>query len=154
MTTLQKYVDNGEILLTDESSYINAEAFRNVVVVLWNRVDKGCGICNFTSPSVYQSAMATAQFGNVALPQLLKLYLHNRQVYRCEAYLFGGASLGDNDIIGFENLRMAKKILDSYTIPIVSESTGGKLLRKITFNTENGECALIKVRYREEQNER
>lgn len=144
---MQKRVDTGEILITDSVSFIEVEAFRNVVIILWDKVNKACGICNFTSPSVYKSAMATAHFGNVAVPQLVKLFIQTRSLVHCEAYLFGGASMGENDIIGAQNLQMAKKVLASYTVPVVSESIGGKLQRHITFNSENGECVLIKTHH-------
>lgn len=147
---MHKRIEVGEILLTDRASLIEGEAFRNVIVILWDRVEKGCGICNYSSPSVYKSTMATAQFGNVAIPQLIKLFFNKRKQFHCEAYLFGGASVGVDDIVGVENLKMAKKVLASYTVPIASESTGGKLLRRITFNTENGDCALIKLHHHKE----
>lgn len=142
---MQKSLNCGEILITTDDCFIETEAFRNVVVILWDRVRKVCGLCNYASPSVYKSSMATAQFGNVALPQLLKVYKKRFGFSHTEAYIFGGASTSSNDIVGVENLQMARKVLSSHFIVVASESTGGKLNREIQFHTASGECAVVKT---------
>lgn len=142
---MHKVVQTGEILVTSEECYISAIANRNVVVILWNHSAQSVGVCNYTVPAVYASSMATACYGNVALPQVIRL-LKDRIGRKMEAYIFGGTSLGDNDLVGDENIEMAKRVLQAHFIPIASCSIGGKMAREVSFNTKTGECAVVKVR--------
>lgn len=142
---LEKIVNAGEILVTHEECFISTSVYRNVVVILWNNRSSACGVCNFVAPGVYNRKLATAQFGNVALLKLLKMMKMKFGLHYTEAYLFGGASVDINDIIGEENVRMARKVLKSHLVHIASESISGKLQRNITFNTKNGECVIMKA---------
>ena len=47
--------------------------------------------------------------------------------------------------IARENVQMARKILRSHRIKIISEDTGGNMGRKIVYNTQRNEAVVYKV---------
>jgi len=63
------------------------------------------------------------------------------------AQIFGGALSAPAECmkIAKENVQMARKILRSHRVSIVSEDTGGNMGRKIVYNTQKNEAVIYKV---------
>jgi chemotaxis protein CheD len=59
----------------------------------------------------------------------------------------GGASpTAIPDITAEQNIEAARHILHQNRIPVICEDVGGRVGRKIVFNAENGNVAVVKVR--------
>ena len=103
---------------------------------------------HFRFPSIDDRKRATALYGNVSTLSLIRMMMGTgSEKEHLEAQLFGGAhneEISDKDI-GLENIRVAQRILHRYDIRVVSEDTGGTVGRKVVFNTETAELAVIRV---------
>jgi chemotaxis protein CheD len=90
------------------------------------------------------------KYANTAIPMLVEeLKNSGSDVTSLVAKIIGGASMfnmGANSImgdIGRKNVQKVKEVLQSYSIPIVAEDTGGDYGRTIDFFSSDG---LVKVK--------
>lgn len=90
--------------------------------------------------------LASPKYGNIAIDKLIeKMRVMGSRIEDLEAKLFGGGELLDvgggksATQIGERNIQIAKSMLDSYKIPVVAQSLGGKRGRKILYLTDTGE---------------
>jgi chemotaxis protein CheD len=139
----------GFIYLSEKPVSISTVVGSSVSVCLFDRNQKIGGMNHFQFPEIKNREKATAIYGNVANLALLKMMLSNgSKVSHIEAQIFGGAHNPDvsNINIGINNIRAARRILNSRKIRIVSEDVGGEIGRKIIFNTSTCEIAVLKVK--------
>jgi chemotaxis protein CheD len=99
------------------------------------------------------NGLASPKYGNIAIESLIdKMITLGCAKKNLIAKVFGGAdvleNLSDHFQIGVNNIAIAMDMLDQNKIPITAKSTGGKLGRKITFNSLTGE---VLMRYIEKQ---
>jgi len=101
--------------------------------------------------------LESPRYGNVAIAQLFQKMLElgvKKEDIECK--IFGGAEMLVEQVsvfnIGQRNIELAQKVISEIGIPVTSSSTGGKLGRKIHFNTGTGEV-LQKYLVKNEQNE-
>lgn len=119
-----------------------------VTVCLWDRKNQFGGVSHFLYPKITKPEKATAQYGNVAVLNLIKLMVTDgSEKISLEAQIFGG---GDplsvsEDTLGMQNVLMAKKVLSHLGIPITSEDIGGSKGRKVVFKTDTNEAVILKV---------
>jgi chemotaxis protein CheD len=103
---------------------------------------------HFRFPYTKDRQRATALYGNVSTLSLIRMMLdHGSNKEHLEAQVFGGAhndEISPTDI-GGENIKAAQKVLHRCEIRVVSEDVGGVLGRKVVFNTESAELAVIRV---------
>lgn len=88
--------------------------------------------------------LASPKYGNIAIERLIeRLLSHGTQSSNIIAKVFGGGEVIDNQNsifnIGLRNSKVAIDMLKDYEIPVKASSLGGKLGRKIVFNTYTGE---------------
>ena len=88
--------------------------------------------------------LASPKYGNIAIDRLLeKMIAMGSNTKDVRAKVFGGGEVIETNIkqfhIGDRNIQVAIEMLEELKIPIISQSVGGKLGRKIQFNTETGE---------------
>jgi chemotaxis protein CheD len=88
--------------------------------------------------------LESPKYGNVAIGQLFtKLLDFGAKKEDIVCKIFGGGEvLGENSSIynvGQRNIELAMNLIGEMGIQIVSSSTGGKLGRKIYFNSSTGE---------------
>jgi len=106
------------------------------------------GMNHFQFPYIAIKGKTTALYGNIATTTLLKMMLtEDSSMEYLEAQIYGGAynpEKGNKDI-GRENIEMAIKILLKNQIPITSQDIGGEKGRKVVFNTNTNEVAVLKV---------
>jgi len=138
-------VKPGEIIVTSESRPLISIAARGVVVCLWEKVTHYAGMCCFMMPATTDPSKATGQYGNVAVVKLISMLRDFEGCGKIEAQIFGGAHKNEHDTTGEENIRIARKILTAKEIPIISEDVGGLVGRKILFDVETGQAAVLKV---------
>jgi chemotaxis protein CheD len=71
------------------------------------------------------------------------MYLMGSVKSNIKAKVFGGGEVIETTIkqfnVGERNIQIAIEVLEELKIPIIAKSLGGKLGRKIEFNTSTGE---------------
>ena len=87
--------------------------------------------------------LASPKYGNIAIEKLLeKMISMGSNRNHIIAKIFGGGEVIDTQNtqfnIGQRNIEIAVQILEELRIPVKSSSLGGKLGRKISFNTMTG----------------
>jgi chemotaxis protein CheD len=97
--------------------------------------------------------LASPKYGNIAIEKLLeKMISLGSQKCNIKAKVFGGGEVIETNIqqfnIGARNIKIAFEMLEDMGIPVVAQSVGGKLGRKIIYNTETGE---IRQKYIQKQ---
>jgi len=90
------------------------------------------------------NGLASPKYGNIANEKLLeKLYQLGSKNGGVVAKVFGGGEVIDSSIkqfnIGERNIVIALEMLERLRIPVLAKSVGGKLGRKIEYNTSTGE---------------
>ena len=115
-----------------------------IAVCLYDQVKKSGGMNHYMLPYWNGNGLATPKYGNIAIEKLIAQMVSSgsRQEHLI-AKVFGGAAvietMPNSFNIGERNCEVALEILQAYGIPVVARSTGGKLGRKIIFNTSSGE---------------
>lgn len=114
-----------------------------VSVCLYDQVLRHGGMNHFMLPLWNGQGLPSPKYGNIAIDRLLEKMLHmGSQKKNIIAKIFGGGEVIDTQHaqfnIGQRNIDIAVQILEDLRIPVLSSSLGGKLGRKISYNTENG----------------
>ncbi len=142
------FLESGSIFLAAKPTVISTVLGSCVAVCLFDRKRKIGGMNHFQLPLVKEKHLATARYGNIATVTLVRMMTDNgSRPKHLEAQIIGGAYnpkiSGKN--IGPENIQVARKLLAKNRIRIVSEDIGGEKGRKLVFNTNTNEVAVIKV---------
>ncbi len=102
------------------------------------------GINHFMLPYWNGDGLESPKYGNVAIQQLFQKMLDfgaKKEDIVCK--IFGGAEVLNEQYsvfnVGQRNIELAYKVLGDLGISVVNSSTGGKMGRKIHFNTVTGE---------------
>jgi chemotaxis protein CheD len=142
------HLEPGYIYASSRGDVIRTVVGSCVAVCLWDAKHRMGGMSHFLYPSIDDRAKATAKYGNVAVPALVRMVLDcGGEKPHLTAQIYGGAKLtvSDNEGVGVENIEMAKKVLSEKAIPVISEDVGGNMGRKILFDTISGQVAVLKV---------
>jgi chemotaxis protein CheD len=138
-------VQAGEITIVREGGVLMTVTGRGVAVCMWDSVERLAGMSHFIEPSMRDPKRTTARFGNVAVFALVRMMQQHSPNGCFEAHIVGGASPLGEDAMGRTNVEMARKVLVSRNVPVVSEDTGGSKGRKILFDAASGHVAVLKV---------
>ena len=138
---------------SSEPCIINTILGSCIAVCLWDQVIQKGGMAHYMLPLWNGEGLASPKYGNIAIDKLLeKLQSMGCQKKNIKAKIFGGGEVIDNQTsffnVGRRNMEIAFEILKEKGIPIIGKSTGGKLGRKIIFNTYTGE---VRQRYVQRQ---
>ena len=114
-----------------------------VAICLYDPVLRIGGINHYMLPLWNGQGLASPKYGNIALEKLVqKMLLLGSKKSNLVAKVFGGGEVIDSNIkvfnIGDRNIEIAYEMLDGFKIPVVAKSVGGKLGRKIEFDTCTG----------------
>lgn len=132
------------LFVSKEPCLINTVLGSCVSVCMWEPVLKIGGMNHFMMPLWNGQGLASPKFGNIAITKLIENMLH----YGCNKYnlkvkVFGGGEVLQTNntqfLIGERNISIAFEMLNEEKLNVVSKSVGGKLGRKILFNTFTGE---------------
>lgn len=120
-----------------------------VAVCLFDPILQIGGINHFMLPFWNGQGLASPKYGNIAIERLIEKMLSlGSAKSNLKAKVFGGGEVIDTNIsqfhIGERNIKIAFDMLEEYKIPVVARSVGGKLGRKIEYNTNTGE---VKQKY-------
>ena len=142
------FLKPGFIYVATKPTMISTVVGSCIAVCVFDRKQKIGGMNHFQFPVIRNAKHATARYGNVAVSTLINLMINvgskNEQL---EAQILGGAynpEIADNNV-GRENIRIGKKILAKRGVRLASEDVGGEKGRKIIFNTNTNELAVVKV---------
>lgn len=114
-----------------------------VSVCLWDPVLMLGGINHYMLPLWNGQGLASPKYGNIAIEKLIEkmLQMGSKKV-NLKAKVFGGGEVIETQTshfqIGERNIVLALECLKDEKIPIVGQSLGGKLGRKIQFHTQTG----------------
>ena len=134
----------GAIYVSPEPSMITTILGSCVAICLYDPILQVGGMNHFMLPLWNGQGLASPRYGNIAIEKLIRnLEAMGSVKSNLKAKVFGGAEIIATNIshfmIGERNIKLGKEILHEEEIPIISSSTGGKLGRKIIFNTQTGE---------------
>ncbi len=115
-----------------------------VSVCFFDKVRKIGGMTHYMIPYWNGVGLESPRYGNVAIEQLFQKMLDfggKKEDIVCK--IFGGAEVltEQNSVfnVGHRNIELAHKMMEKLGISVISSSTGGRLGRKIHFNTATGE---------------
>lgn len=138
----------GYIYLNREPSLLSTVVGSNVAVAIWDQKKIYGGMANFLYPQASSASAATPQYGDVAVAYLIKMFMkEGADRKNLRAQIFGGAEKESLEIKrnARENVRIARKILRTFRVEIISEDMGGHMGRKIVYNTLKNEAIVYKV---------
>jgi chemotaxis protein CheD len=142
------FLEPGYIYFSKQETSVLTVLGSCVAVCLWDKNLKYGGMNHFLHPQTCDPQKATPKYGNVAIIALVRM-MEEASCKRSDmvAQVFGGASPehSNGHDIGEDNVRVARNMLASKGINIISEDTGGSMGRKIIFNIETGQAAVLKV---------
>ena len=141
------------LFASKEPYQINTILGSCIAVCFWDKILNYGGMCHFMLPYWNGEGLASPKYGNIAIERLLeKMYSFGSKKHNLIAKVFGGGEVieakSQQFHIGQRNIKLAFEMLNEEKINIVSQSVGGKLGRKIIFNTHTGE---VKQRYVQRQ---
>lgn len=138
------FLHSSSLFVSKDSNWVTTVLGSCVAVCLFDRLRNIGGINHYMLPYWNGDGLETPKYGNVAFLQLYQRMLDigakNEDIV-CK--IFGGAEMlhDQNSFfnVGQRNIDLAFKMATELGIEVVSSSTGGKLGRKIRFNTFTGE---------------
>jgi chemotaxis protein CheD len=115
-----------------------------VAVCLYDRTMRIGGINHYMLPLWNGQGLASPKYGNIAIERLVEKMLSMGCLKNnLQAKIFGGGEVIQTSVtqfnIGARNIKLAIEMLEELKIPIIGQSVGGKLGRKILYNTETFE---------------
>jgi chemotaxis protein CheD len=140
------YLYPAALVVPDKPCIVHTILGSCVAVCLWDSAARLGGINHFMLPLWNGQGLASPKYGNIAIEKLYqKIILQGADPKNLVAKVFGGGEVLENFSsqfnIGERNIDVAHEILKQFKIPIVAESTGGKLGRKIVFHSGTGEVS-------------
>ncbi|MGD9977747.1 MAG: chemotaxis protein CheD [Bacteroidales bacterium] len=132
-------------LFADESPHIVSTILGSCVAVcLFDTKTKRGGINHYMLPLWNGQGLASPRYGNIAIERLVeRMIALGSSKSNLQAKVFGGGEVIETNVanfrIGERNIKIALELLNEYKIPIVAQSVGGSLGRKIEFLTHTGE---------------
>lgn len=118
-----------------------------VSVCLYDPIKQIGGMNHYMLPLWNGQGLASPKYGNIAIEKLLKsLEMKGADPNHIEAKVFGGAEVLESGPSGFKigqrNVDVAMSMLERYHIRIKAKHVGGKLGRKMQFNTYTSEVRM------------
>ncbi len=142
------FLKPGFIYVSPKPTMISTVVGSCIAVCVFDCKQKIGGMNHFQFPVVRSARHATARYGNVAVSTLINLMIkEGSKNEHLEAQIIGGGynpEIEDKNV-GRENIKIAKRILAKKGVHLVSEDVGGEKGRKIIFNTNTNELAVVKV---------
>jgi chemotaxis protein CheD len=139
------YLHPGYIYASSKKTIITTVLGSCVSLCLWDSKNKFGGMNHFIYPQ-NRNNESNGRFGNISCPYLLKLMQDlGSQKHDIVAHLVGGANspiIKSN--IGNMNIEIVEKIVTRYGLNVATRDLGGRVGRKVVFNTATGELAINK----------
>jgi chemotaxis protein CheD len=144
------YLMAGNLFVHAEPHRVTTVLGSCVSVCLWDQRVRIGGMNHFMLPFWNGEGLASPKYGNIAIPKLLERLLDlGAERRNLQAKVFGGGVVLNvtNPFmnIGERNIQLAEDVLRNEGIPIASSDTGGKVGRKIIFDTGTGMVLVKKL---------
>ncbi len=142
------FLKPGYIYLPDKPTNISTVVGSSVAVCLFDKKKKTGGMNLYIFPANEEKDQAFPIYGNVATRALVSMMIQRgSKVRHIRSQIFGGAFNRDVSArdVGQENIAIARQVLKYMRIQVISEDVGGRLGRKIVFNTMTNEVAILKT---------
>lgn len=143
------YLYPAALCALSEPYLINTLLGSCVAICLYDPIQQKGGMNHFMLPYWNGNGLASPKYGNIAIEKLIESMTKNgTKKANLVAKIFGGGEVIESQHhyfdIGKRNIDLAHQMLKELNIPIKAESTGGKMGRKIQFNTKTGS---VKMKY-------
>lgn len=149
LETFEYFLKPGYILANRDDTVIRTVLGNAVTVTVYDKKQHFGGINHFVIPATNNRRRSTPQFGNVSVTALCRMMLDmGGNPRNLEAQIMGGgfnAKLGDENL-GSCNVEIARRMLNKFRIPIISEDIGGTLGRKVIYHSGTNETIIYKVK--------
>jgi chemotaxis protein CheD len=134
----------GAIFISPEPYLITTILGSCVAICIYDPVLRIGGMNHYMLPLWNGQGLASPRYGNIAIKKIIdNIESLGSSRSNLKVKLFGGAEIITTTIsqfmIGERNIHIAKDILHEEKIPVIASSIGGKLGRKIIFDTYTGE---------------
>jgi len=138
----------GQVYLVKETGFIRTVVGSAVSICIWDEELKYACMCHFVFPMPAPGDSPSGLYATESIPTMLKTLSSAGSKRRSlSAHILGGASQTPvPDPTAEQNIEAARFILRQNRIPVICEDVGGRVGRKIVFNAENGNVAVVKVR--------
>ncbi len=118
-----------------------------VAVCLYDSVLRIGGINHYMLPYWNGQGLASPKYGNIAIDRLVeKMVSLGCLKSNLKAKVFGGGevieTINNQFQIGERNIKVAQDLLREHGIATIGSSVGGKLGRKLEFDTQTGEVRM------------
>ncbi len=128
-----------------------------VGLTLYDPLKKVAGMAHVMLPSseiAREGQLNKAKYADTAIPEMIeRMKALGANPLRLQAKMAGGAQMftfalnSDTMRVGPRNVESCKAILDSLSIPLLAEDTGGNYGRTIEFNSADGVLFIRSVQY-------
>lgn len=140
---LKHFLFPGTLFVQNREHLVTTVLGSCVAVCLWDQSTGTGGINHYMLPLWNGEGLPTPKYGTIAIEKLLeKMFTLGCRQENLVAKVFGGANVMENMqgmySIGDRNVQLARELLAEKGIPITGADTGGKLGRKLIFNTHTG----------------
>jgi chemotaxis protein CheD len=140
----------GGIAVSQEPAQLETVLGSCVAVCLWDRASRIGAINHYLLPHEQANAPRSTVYGATSIGRLVgEMIRAGADIYTMEAQIYGGGSVieGLDDLfgIGQENVRIARRTLEEYGIPVVQEQVFGREGIRVVFRTATGEAAVLRL---------
>jgi two-component system chemotaxis response regulator CheB len=138
------FLQPGELAFQKEPAHITTIVGSCISVCIWDKDLHYGGMCHYYLPTRSQQHSPDNNYGEKAIPNLLKKFKHAGSLHRSlVAKIVGGGhvidvELGSDRDVGDANIKIAVETLGKFAIPIVGRAIGGQHGKKVSFNTATG----------------
>ncbi len=132
------HLEPGYVYVNAQGAVIRTVVGSCVTVCLWDTQHRMGGMNHFMYPQAGTKDKRTVVYGDVAMPVLIRLMKDfGAEREKLVAQLYGGGcQFGDEKrSVGPKNVEVARSVLKELRIPLITEDTGGRMGRKILFET-------------------
>jgi len=139
----------GQVHLAKGTGYIRTVVGSAVSICIWDEDLQYACMCHFVFPSPAPGDVPSGLYATESIPAMLRaLSSAGSRRRSLSAHILGGACPATSypDPTAEANVDTAREILYQNRIPVICEDVGGNVGRKIVFNAENGNVAVVKVR--------
>lgn len=146
---MSTFIGIGQIGIGDKSDSLRTFVGSCVAVVLHNPVGQVAVLAHVQLPAVIAGpSFELGRYADTAVPELLRqLQARSRQPIEPVAHIAGGADMFpvvQSRSVGRLNSMAVKRLLVARNIPILTESCGGTLARRLVFDVKSG-CLKVEL---------
>jgi chemotaxis protein CheD len=144
MQSIEKlFLYPGQLVVTKKAMEITTILGSCVSVCLFDPINRIAGINHFLLPVNDKYNCEIEKYGNTSMEFMMdKILSMGSNQKDIEAKVFGGSEIlagrNSNFNIGKKNIEIALNFIFDHEVKVVSKSVGGKVGRKVIFNTLTG----------------